>query len=184
MHNISISTFTNATWSSRAGCCTWCTYGLILQVPWLCHWHDRKATCTAIFIQLVCARWVSKILYEFRFIQFNLLIWCFTTVSSYECCCSSLIRCPYTDLQYVYGTDTAGSCTWIGNSVATVTTDVFWENWIIKPGKLAKIVRIFKNIEHIKNHGVIFWPERIWPVFPMLWSGHAWNFVTDLMTAS
>ena len=57
-------------------------------------------------------------------------------------------------------------------SVATVVTDVLRANWIIKPGKLAKTVRIFNNIEHIKNRWVIFWPERIGRVFPTLWSGH------------
>jgi hypothetical protein len=28
------------------------------------------------------------------------------------------------------------------------------------------------EIEHIKNRGVTFWPERIGPVFPTLWKGH------------
>jgi hypothetical protein len=28
------------------------------------------------------------------------------------------------------------------------------------------------EIEHIKNQGVTFWPERIGPLFPMLWTGH------------
>jgi len=33
-------------------------------------------------------------------------------------------------------------------------------------------VRIFVEIEHIKNQGITFWPERIWPLFPTLWSSH------------
>ena len=38
--------------------------------------------------------------------------------------------------------------------------------------KIAKTVRIFMEIEHIKNWGVTFWPERIGQLFPTLWSGH------------
>ena len=45
-------------------------------------------------------------------------------------------------------------------SVATVTTNAFQKNWIMKPRKLVKTMRIFINIEHIKN------------------------FVTDLVTTS
>jgi hypothetical protein len=33
-------------------------------------------------------------------------------------------------------------------------------------------VRIFVEIEHVINRGVIFWPERIRQLFPTLWSGH------------
>jgi len=36
--------------------------------------------------------------------------------------------------------------------------------------KIAKTVRIFMEIEHIKNRGVKFSPERIGALFPMLWS--------------
>jgi hypothetical protein len=70
-------------------------------------------------------------------------------------------------------------------SVATVTTDVFRKNRIMKPGKLAKIVRIFVEIEHIKNRRVTFWSEGIGLVFLTLWSGHEFsrNFMTELMTA-
>ena len=57
-------------------------------------------------------------------------------------------------------------------SVAMVMTDVLHKNGIMVSGKLAKIVRIFVDIEHIKNRGVIYWPERIGPVIPTLWSGH------------
>jgi hypothetical protein len=28
------------------------------------------------------------------------------------------------------------------------------------------------EIEHIKNRGVTFWPERIGPLFPTLWTSH------------
>ena len=51
------------------------------------------------------------------------------------------------------------------------------------PRKLAKTVRIFVEIEHM---GVTFRPEKIGPVFPMLWSGHEFShgFVTELVTAS
>jgi hypothetical protein len=41
-----------------------------------------------------------------------------------------------------------------------------------KPYKLAKTVRIFVEIEHVINRGVIFWPERIRQLFPTLESGH------------
>ena len=57
-------------------------------------------------------------------------------------------------------------------SVAMVMTDVFHKNGIMVSGKLAKIVRIFVDIGHIKNRGVIYWPERIGPVISTLWSGH------------
>ena len=46
-------------------------------------------------------------------------------------------------------------------SVATVTTAVFQKNGFMVSGKLAKIVRIFLDIGHIRNRGVIYWPERI-----------------------
>ena len=32
------------------------------------------------------------------------------------------------------------------------------------------------EIEHIKNQGVTFWPERIGPLFPMLWTGHEFGY--------
>jgi len=38
--------------------------------------------------------------------------------------------------------------------------------------KLAKTVRIFVEIEHVKNRRVTFWPKRIGQLFPTLWSGH------------
>ena len=41
----------------------------------------------------------------------------------------------------------------------------------MKPGKLAKTVRIFIEIEHIKNQEVTFWPEAIRQVVPTLQSG-------------
>ena len=59
-----------------------------------------------------------------------------------------------------------------GHSVATVMTDVLHKNGIMVSGKLGKIVRIFVDIGHIKNRGVIYWPKRIGPVIPTLWSGH------------
>ena len=58
------------------------------------------------------------------------------------------------------------------HSVAMVMTDVFHKNGIMVSGKLAKVVRIFVDIGHIKIQGVIYWPERIGPVIPMLWSSH------------
>ena len=57
-------------------------------------------------------------------------------------------------------------------SVATVMTNVFHKNGIMVSGKLAKIVRIFVDIGHIKNQRVIYRPERIGRVIPTLWSGH------------
>ena len=39
-------------------------------------------------------------------------------------------------------------------------------------------MRVFVEIGHIKNRGVIFWPERIRPVFPTLWSGHDFGMVS------
>jgi hypothetical protein len=54
-------------------------------------------------------------------------------------------------------------------------TDVFQKNGITVSRKLAKIVRIFVDIGHIKNRGVIYWPERIGPVIPTLWSGHVFG---------
>ena len=44
----------------------------------------------------------------------------------------------------------------VQSSVATVMTDVFHKNGIMVSGKLAKIVRIFVDIGHIKNRGVIY----------------------------
>ena len=46
-------------------------------------------------------------------------------------------------------------------------------------------MRIFVDVEHIKNRGVTFWPERTGPVFPMLWSGHniGQKFATNDVTA-
>ena len=55
---------------------------------------------------------------------------------------------------------------------------VFDKIGIMVSGKLAKIVRIFVDIGHIKNQGVIYWPERIGLVIPTLWSGH--NFGQNL----
>jgi hypothetical protein len=40
------------------------------------------------------------------------------------------------------------------------------------PGKLAKTVGIFVEIEHTKDQEVTFWPEEIRELFPTLWSGH------------
>jgi hypothetical protein len=60
----------------------------------------------------------------------------------------------------------------VGNSVATVMTNVFQKNGIMVSRKLAKIVRIFVDIGRIKNRGVIYWPKRIGPVILTLWSGH------------
>ena len=48
----------------------------------------------------------------------------------------------------------------------------FSENWNYGVNKIAKTVKIFVEIEHIKNRRVTFWPERIGPVVPMLWSGY------------
>jgi hypothetical protein len=61
------------------------------------------------------------------------------------------------------------------SSVATVMTDVFQKNRIMVSRKLARIVRIFVDIGHIKNRGVIYWPERIGPAIPTLWSGHVFG---------
>ena len=58
------------------------------------------------------------------------------------------------------------------DSVATVMTDVFSKKLNYDVNKIAKTVRIFMEIEHIKNRGVTFWLERIGPLFPTLWSGH------------
>ena len=60
----------------------------------------------------------------------------------------------------------------IVHSVATVMTDAFQKNGFMVSRKLAKIVRIFVDIGHIKNQGVKYWPERFRLVIPMLWSGH------------
>ena len=61
---------------------------------------------------------------------------------------------------------------WESGSVATVITDAFRKNWIMMPRKLAKTVRIIVEIEHIRNRGVTFWPNRIEQLFPTLWSSH------------
>ena len=42
-------------------------------------------------------------------------------------------------------------------SVAMVMTDVFHKNGIMVSRKLAKIVRIFVDIGHIKNQGIILY---------------------------
>jgi hypothetical protein len=60
---------------------------------------------------------------------------------------------------------------WVA-SVATVMINVFQKNELMVSRKLAKIMRIFVDIGHIKSRGVIYWPERIGPVIPTLWSGH------------
>ena len=51
------------------------------------------------------------------------------------------------------------------------------------PRKLAKFVRIFYKIEYTKSRGVTYRPERIGPVFPMLWSSYdfSYNFVTNVI---
>ena len=51
-------------------------------------------------------------------------------------------------------------------------TDVFQINWIMVSRKLAKIVGIFVKVGHIETQNVIYWPKRIGPAFPMLWSSH------------
>jgi hypothetical protein len=51
-------------------------------------------------------------------------------------------------------------------------TDVFQRNWIMISRKLARIVGIFVKIGHIETQKVIYWPERIGPAFPTLWSSH------------
>ena len=66
----------------------------------------------------------------------------------------------------------------VASSVATVMTDVFHKNGILVSGKLAKIVGKFGDMGHIQNRSVIYWPKRIGPVFPTLWSGH--NFGQNL----
>jgi hypothetical protein len=38
--------------------------------------------------------------------------------------------------------------------------------------KLAKIMGIFVKIGHTTAQIVTYWPERIRPAFPTLWSGH------------
>ena len=57
-------------------------------------------------------------------------------------------------------------------SVATVMTNVLHKNGIMVSEKLAKIVRIFVDIGHIKNRGAIYWPKRIGWVIPTQWSSH------------
>ena len=47
------------------------------------------------------------------------------------------------------------------------------ELWMAR--KLPKTVRIFVEIEHVKNRRVTFWPERIGRVFPTLWLGHEFS---------
>ena len=42
-----------------------------------------------------------------------------------------------------------------------VMTDVFEKSGIMVPRKLAKIVRIFMDIECIKNQGVIYYSEEL-----------------------
>jgi hypothetical protein len=37
-----------------------------------------------------------------------------------------------------------------------------------EPRKLAKTVRIFPEIENVRDRGVTFWPKRIGCIFPML----------------
>jgi mRNA degradation ribonuclease J1/J2 len=53
-------------------------------------------------------------------------------------------------------------------SVATVMTDVFQKNGIMVSRTLAKIVRIFVfvDIGHIKNRGVIYWPNSLISLIP------------------
>ena len=46
-------------------------------------------------------------------------------------------------------------------------TNVFQKNGIMVSRKLATIVRIFVEMGHIKNQGVIYWPKRIDLVIPM-----------------
>ena len=41
--------------------------------------------------------------------------------------------------------------------------------------KLAKIVRIFVDMRHIKNQVVIYWHERIGQVIPMLLNDHEFD---------
>ena len=57
-------------------------------------------------------------------------------------------------------------------SVTMVMTDVFHKNGIMVSRKLAKVVRIFVDIGHIKSQGVTYWPKRIGPVIATLWGGH------------
>ena len=57
-------------------------------------------------------------------------------------------------------------------SVATVVTNSFRKRLNYDAKKLAKTVRIFVEIDHIKNRGVIFYPKTIGQLFPMLWSSH------------
>ena len=51
-------------------------------------------------------------------------------------------------------------------SVATVMTDVFQKNGIMVR-KLAEIMRIFVDIGHIKNQGVIYWPDPLGPIYDL-----------------
>ena len=72
---------------------------------------------------------------------------------------------------------------WIKSSVAMVMTDDlnFFLNYDVI--KIAKTMIIFMEIEYIKNRGVTFWPERIGPLFPTLWSGHDFgqNFILTVL---
>jgi hypothetical protein len=49
---------------------------------------------------------------------------------------------------------------------------MLFEKLNYEPRKLAKTVRIFAEIENIKNWRVTFWPERIRWLPATLWSGH------------
>jgi hypothetical protein len=60
----------------------------------------------------------------------------------------------------------------VDSSVAMVATDAFRKKLNYEPRKLAKTMRIFVEMEHIRNQGVTFWPERIRWLPPTLWSGH------------
>jgi hypothetical protein len=58
-------------------------------------------------------------------------------------------------------------------SVAMIVADAFRKKKLnYEPRKLAKTMRIFVEIEHIKNWGVTFWPERIRQLPATLWSSH------------
>ena len=64
----------------------------------------------------------------------------------------------------------------MGASVSTVMTDPFQKRLNYDAKKISQNCENICGDKPHQKQGVIFYPKRIGPIFPMLWSGHEFGY--------